>query len=101
VEGKDGFYRGHIADAIVEAVKERGGFLTHADLSYHADKGGTATSPLCVPFNKAVNIWEHPPNGQGLVALMALTLFEELERAKNPSLAQSGAQLCRLRTRPC
>ncbi|CEJ57763.1 Putative Gamma-glutamyltranspeptidase family protein [Penicillium brasilianum] len=82
LEGKVGFYRGYIADAIVEAVKDRGGFLTHADLAYHADMGSTATSPLCVRFNKEVDIWEHPPNGQGLVALMALKLFEELERAR-------------------
>ncbi|KAL4983849.1 gamma-glutamyltranspeptidase family protein [Aspergillus falconensis] len=95
VEGKDGFYRGRIADAIVEAVKERGGFLAHADLSYHADMGSTATRPLCVRFNKAIDIWEHPPNGQGLVALMALKLFEELERAKKipplPSLRHNSA----------
>lgn len=82
VEGKNGFYRGHVADAIVDAVKEQGGFLTHADLSYHADIGSTAASPLCVRFDKAVNIWEHPPNGQGLVALMALSLLEELQLAE-------------------
>ncbi|KAL3471512.1 gamma-glutamyltranspeptidase family protein [Aspergillus californicus] len=82
VEGKDGFYRSHIADAMVEAVKERDGFLTHTDLSYHADLGSVTTSPLSVRFNKTVDVWEHPPNGQGLVALMALRLFEELERAK-------------------
>ncbi len=28
-----------------------------------------------------VELWEHPPNGQGLVALMALGMFEELEKA--------------------
>jgi gamma-glutamyltranspeptidase/glutathione hydrolase len=82
VEGKDGFYRGHIADAIVEAVRQRGGYLTHDDLSHHADVGSTATNPLSVRFNNALDIWEHPPNGQGLVALMALKLLEELERAK-------------------
>lgn len=82
LEGKDGFYRGHVADAIVEAVRQQGGYLTHDDLSYHADFGNTATDPLSVRFNKSVEIWEHPPNGQGLVALMALKLLEELERTK-------------------
>ncbi|CEJ62866.1 Putative Gamma-glutamyltranspeptidase family protein [Penicillium brasilianum] len=53
--------------------------------------GSTATSPLSVRFNKAVDIWEHPPNGQGLVALVALKLFEELERSKKiPPLASLG-----------
>ncbi|RAK87827.1 gamma-glutamyltranspeptidase family protein [Aspergillus costaricaensis CBS 115574] len=81
VKGKDGFYRGHVADAMVEAVKERGGFLTHADLSYHVDRGDRITSPLSVRFKNTVDVWEHPPNGQGLIALMALRLLEELERA--------------------
>ncbi|KAL3487509.1 gamma-glutamyltranspeptidase family protein [Aspergillus germanicus] len=51
-EGKYGFYRGHIAEAI----------------------------PVRVRFNGMVDVWEHPPNGQGLVALMALRLLEEIER---------------------
>ncbi|KAJ5929223.1 gamma-glutamyltranspeptidase family protein [Penicillium verhagenii] len=82
IEGKNGFYRGAIADAIVEVVRNRDGFLSHDDLSYHADVGSIATSPVCVRFKDAVDVWEHPPNGQGLVALMALKLFEELERTK-------------------
>ncbi|KAL2816540.1 gamma-glutamyltranspeptidase family protein [Aspergillus granulosus] len=78
--GKDGFYRGRIANAIVDAVRERGGFLSHADLEYHADEGSAQTNPVCVQFNETVDVWEHPPNGQGLVALIALRLLEELER---------------------
>jgi gamma-glutamyltranspeptidase/glutathione hydrolase len=81
-EGKDGFYRGHIAEAIVEAVKDRGGFLSHSDLAYHSDMGSTPTEPVRVRFNGMVDVWEHPPNGQGLVALMALRLLEELERTQ-------------------
>jgi gamma-glutamyltranspeptidase/glutathione hydrolase len=62
-DGNNGFYRGYIADAIVEAVRERGGYLSHADLSYHANMGSIVTSPLCVRFNKVVDIWEYLPNG--------------------------------------
>ncbi|KAL2857213.1 gamma-glutamyltranspeptidase family protein [Aspergillus pseudoustus] len=88
-EGKDGFYRGRIADAIVKAVNERDGFLSHDDLAYHADTGSTITDPVLVRFNGEVDIWEHPPNGQGLVALMALRLLEELGRSnKIPSLSR-------------
>ncbi|PYH47034.1 gamma-glutamyltransferase family protein [Aspergillus saccharolyticus JOP 1030-1] len=91
LQGKDGFYRGHVADAIVEAVRERGGYLTHDDLSHHADVGSTATDPISVRFDNSVEIWEHPPNGQGLVALMALKLLEELERTnKIPPLSGLG-----------
>ncbi|KAJ6016409.1 gamma-glutamyltranspeptidase family protein [Penicillium herquei] len=82
IEGKNGFYRGDIADAIVEAVNNRDGFLSHEDLSTHADIGSTATNPLRIRFKDTVDVWEHPPNGQGIVALMALRLFEELERTK-------------------
>ncbi|KAJ0417253.1 gamma-glutamyltranspeptidase [Aspergillus carlsbadensis] len=81
-EGKDGFYRGQIADAIFEAVKARGGLLSHSDLAYHADMESTVTNPVHVRFNGVVDVWEHPPNGQGLVALMALRLLEELERTQ-------------------
>ncbi|KAL3440915.1 nucleophile aminohydrolase [Aspergillus insuetus] len=81
-KGKDGFYKGAIADAIVEAVRDRGGFLSHSDLAYHSDMRSTPTEPVRVRFNGLVDVWEHPPNGQGLVALMALRLLEELERTQ-------------------
>ncbi|KAJ5710573.1 gamma-glutamyltranspeptidase family protein [Penicillium malachiteum] len=82
IEGNNGFYRGDIADAIVEAVKNGDGFLSHEELSTHADIGSTSTNPLRIRFKDTVDVWEHPPNGQGIVALMALRLFEELERTK-------------------
>lgn len=64
-EGKDGFYNGPIAHAIAEAVHERGGFLSLADLAYHAEKGSTTPDPICIRFNDMLDLWEHPPNGQG------------------------------------
>lgn len=80
--GKDGFYNGPIAHAITEAVRDRGGFLSLADLALHAEKGSTTPDPISIRFNDMVDVWEHPPNGQGIVALMALGLLEELERSK-------------------
>ncbi|KAL2850408.1 nucleophile aminohydrolase [Aspergillus pseudodeflectus] len=94
-QGKDGFYRGAIADAIVKAVEDRGGVLSHADLIYHSQMGTTETDPVRVQFNGEIDVWEHLPNGQGLVALMALKLLEELERTKQipcfPSLRHNSA----------
>ncbi|KAL4876186.1 gamma-glutamyltranspeptidase family protein [Aspergillus karnatakaensis] len=88
-EGKDGFYRGRIADSIVEAVKELGGLLTQNDLAYHAKAGCTITDPVRVRFMNVIDVWEHPPNGQGMVALMALQLLRELERnQKIPSFSR-------------
>lgn len=63
-------------------MHERGGFLSLADLAYHAEKGSTTPDPICIRFNDMLDVWEHPPNGQGIVALMALGLLEELERTK-------------------
>ncbi|RAK75183.1 gamma-glutamyltransferase family protein [Aspergillus fijiensis CBS 313.89] len=84
-EGKDGFYRGRVADSIVTAVQDLGGFLTHEDLEYHAQTGSQMVDPICLRLwadqqQQAVDIWEHPPNGQGVVALMALGIMEELSR---------------------
>jgi len=86
-EGKDGFYRGRVADAIIESTSKLGGILTHEDLQHHADVGTEETHPLSLKFTAldvnskrgGLNVWEHPPNGQGIVALMALGIIQELE----------------------
>lgn len=73
--GRDAFYSGWVADAIVEAVEEAGGCLQHADLSAHTS---TFTAPISVEYD-GVRVWEHPPNGGGLTALLALNILRELE----------------------
>lgn len=97
-EGKDGFYRGRIAQEIIKVVQNLGGYLTQDDLAYHADSGSQEVDAISLKYtgqdivtkqtpgtdgapNQGVEIWEHPPNGQGIVALMALGILEELERA--------------------
>ena len=80
-KGKDGFYKGRIADAIVQVMQDRGGCLTHEDLEYHASRGSDSMDPVSLRFNSThsnVDVWEHPPNGQGIVALMALGIIQEL-----------------------
>ncbi|RAO66861.1 uncharacterized protein BHQ10_002873 [Talaromyces amestolkiae] len=78
--GKEGFYNGPIVHPIVEAVHERGGLLSVGDLALHVEKGSTTPDPICIRFNDMVDVWEHPPNGQRIVALMALVLLKEIER---------------------
>ncbi|ORX59611.1 gamma-glutamyltranspeptidase [Hesseltinella vesiculosa] len=74
--GKAGFYQGYIAQAIVQAVTSRGGLMTMADLADHASQ---RVDPISLDFHE-YTVWEIPPNGQGITALMALGIIEALQR---------------------
>jgi gamma-glutamyltranspeptidase/glutathione hydrolase len=103
-EGKEGFYSGRIAEEIVKVVGHLGGFLELGDLKKHLEMGSEDTTPISAVFkgqgyskkshyvdgamgqglnedNHGVRIWEHPPNGQGLVAIMTLGILEALEKS--------------------
>ncbi len=73
--GADAFYRGDIAERIVEAVRTAGGLLSMADLANHETR---AVEPIGIEYQGAT-VWECPPNGQGLAALVALGVFREYE----------------------
>jgi gamma-glutamyltranspeptidase / glutathione hydrolase len=75
--GADGYYRGEIARAIVAAVREAGGVLSEADLAAHESSW---EEPISVVY-RGIRIWERPPSGQGLVALIALSLLSHLDHA--------------------
>jgi gamma-glutamyltranspeptidase/glutathione hydrolase len=85
-KGKPGFYSGRIADEIIKVTRELGGFLEADDLQHHMDTGSEETEPISIKFqgqglgDNGVELWEHPPNGQGIVALIALGVFQEMER---------------------
>ncbi|WP_251344115.1 gamma-glutamyltransferase [Haloplanus halophilus] len=74
-EGADAFYEGAIADRIGAAVRERGGLLTAADL---AEFDPEYVDPVSTTYRGA-EVYELPPNNQGLVALEALNVAEELD----------------------
>ncbi|SDZ85484.1 gamma-glutamyltransferase 2. Threonine peptidase. MEROPS family T03 [Haloplanus vescus] len=74
-EGADAFYEGPLADHIAEAVRERGGLLSADDL---ADFEPEYVNPVSTTYRGA-EIYELPPNNQGLVALEALNIAEELD----------------------
>jgi len=70
--GRDVFYRGEIAQRIGEHMKRQGGFLSAEDLAAHR---GEWVEPVSVGY-RGVEVWELPPNGQGIAALQALALLE-------------------------
>jgi gamma-glutamyltranspeptidase/glutathione hydrolase len=73
-DGPDAFYRGSIAEAIAAQVEALGGFLQPRDL---ADHHGDWVTPLSTVFN-GVEVFELPPNSQGVMALEALNIVDAL-----------------------
>jgi gamma-glutamyltranspeptidase/glutathione hydrolase len=72
-KGRDGFYRGPIADAIVKAIAAGGGTMTAADL---ADFQPEWVEPIQTTY-RGWTVSEIPPQGQGIAALMMLNLMEQ------------------------
>ncbi|KAL6452014.1 ywrD Glutathione hydrolase-like YwrD proenzyme [Candida maltosa Xu316] len=77
-EGKKAFYEGPIAEAIVKTTSvNRNHKLTTDDLKQHTS---TIVEPIKLNFQEH-NVWEIPPNGHGLVALLALGIIQELHNS--------------------
>ena len=77
-EGQKGFYEGRIAQAIVDVIQSLGGEMTLEDLKSHKTD---LVEPITINY-QGLDIWECPPNGQGIVALMALGIIDELQQSK-------------------
>ena len=74
-EGRDAFYQGSIAEAIIEVIQGAGGCMTLEDLASHVS---TWEEPISVDY-RGLRVYECPPNGQGITALMALNILEGFE----------------------
>lgn len=70
--GRDTFYKGEIAEKIDAYMAEQGGFLTAADLAAHTSEWVT---PVSTNY-RGYDVFELPPNGQGIVALQMLNILE-------------------------
>jgi gamma-glutamyltranspeptidase/glutathione hydrolase len=70
--GSEAFYRGPVAASIAAFVREKGGYLTTDDLAAHT---ASWSDPIFTSY-RGVEVLEHPPNGQGLAALLALNMLE-------------------------
>ncbi|WP_299979558.1 gamma-glutamyltransferase [uncultured Pseudoteredinibacter sp.] len=71
-EGRDAFYKGDIAREIDRYMKANGGFLSYQDL---ADHRSDWIEPVSSNY-RGYDVWELPPNGQGIAALHILNLME-------------------------
>ena len=70
--GRDGFYKGATADAIVKALRDEGGSMTPEDL---AELQPEWVEPIAVSY-RGWTVYEIPPNTQGIAALMMLRIME-------------------------
>ncbi len=71
-EGRAVFYQGGIAEAIVRVVREAGGCMSLEDLASHTS---TWETPISVDY-RGLRVYECPPNGQGITALLALNILD-------------------------
>ncbi|KAG1862158.1 gamma-glutamyltranspeptidase [Suillus subluteus] len=85
-QGKDGFYKGRIAEAIVELIQSKGGVMELDDLAKHET---SFVEPIKYTYAGDVTVYECPPNGQGITALVALGILEQMQiQGKIPSLLE-------------
>ena len=78
--GADVFYRGALGQAIVDFAAASGGHITRDDLASHSS---TWVEPIGVKY-RGHELWEIPPNGTGIAALITLAILEGLDLARHP-----------------
>lgn len=71
-QGRDAFYGGEIAEAIIGFSRQHGGYFSERDFREHTS---TWIDPVSTTY-RGHTVWELPPNGQGIAALEMLNLLE-------------------------
>ncbi len=79
----ESFYRGEIARRIVEFSERTGGYLTFEDLSQYHPKW---VEPITINY-RGYDVYEMPPNGHGITALMALKILSGMDIGRNRECA--------------
>jgi len=82
----ESFYRGELAAGIAAFASKTGGLLTEEDFARHAS---TWVEPIGTNY-RGFDVWEIPPNGQGLAALIALNILEGFELDNLPRDSAEG-----------
>jgi gamma-glutamyltranspeptidase len=73
--GRDAFYKGAIAKTVADYMKRNGGFLTEKDFADHTSDW---IEPVSTNY-RGYDVWELPPNGQGIAALQMLNILEKYD----------------------
>ncbi len=76
-EGRAAFYEGQVARTIADYVQAQGGFLSYDDLAQHHSEW---VDPVSTHY-RGYDVWELPPNGQGIAALQMLNVIEPFDVA--------------------
>ena len=85
-DGRDAFYKGALADAIVRYSQSSGGLFSHQDFAEHTS---TDVEPVSTNY-RGYDVWELPPNGQGIAVLQMLNLLEPFDlKAMGPQSAEA------------
>lgn len=71
-DGRDAFYKGDIAHTIDAFMKKNGGYLSYEDMASHKSEW---VEPLSTNY-RGYDVWELPPNSQGIAALQMLNIME-------------------------
>jgi len=74
-KGCDEFYRGEMAIVISDFMQKQGGFISYEDLSSHRSEW---VEPVSTSY-RGYDVWELPPNGQGIAALQMLNILEKYD----------------------
>ena len=73
--GRDAFYKGDIAKKIDAFMQKEGGYLRYEDFASHSS---TWVEPVSVNY-RGYDVWELPPNGQGIAALQMLQILKNFD----------------------
>ena len=73
--GRDAFYKGEVAEAIAKFIQEQGGFLSVQDMANFETEW---IEPVSTNY-RGYDVWELPPNGQGIAALQMLNILEKYD----------------------
>ena len=87
----ESFYKGDIAQTISKFIIEQGGFITVDDLKNYEPEW---INPVSSSY-RGFDVWELPPNGQGIAALQILNILEQYDIA---SMGHNSAEYIHLFT---